>query len=62
MTIKYFYACDNCGHEYAEQRRDSESQFFTNCHSCSNGTYIEVSSEVIEEIIEEVVNDETPSE
>ena len=66
MVIKYFYECDKCGHTYAEQRTDSESQYFTVCASCGEGSYIETSQQVIEAIpevvIPEVVIDEAASE
>lgn len=39
MTIRYEYECDSCGHDYVEQRNESDPQFFTTCNSCGVGTY-----------------------
>lgn len=54
MTTKYEYVCDKCGHEYAEQRNETEPQYFTSCNSC-DGSYVETGSTFIEETPEVVI-------
>lgn len=37
MTIRYNYACSNCGANYTEQRNKTESQYFVKCFTCKKG-------------------------
>ena len=32
---KYFYICEDCGHDYIEQRTESEPVYKTACNNCS---------------------------
>lgn len=39
MATRYEYKCDACGHDYVEQRNESDSQFFTTCNDCGSEKY-----------------------
>jgi len=60
---RYEYKCADCSYDYAEQRRESESQYFTSCPSCKgnllleNEIFIEEEIVVIPEIIVEAVDE-----
>lgn len=42
MAFKYIYNCNTCGYEYIEQRdEDNAIPYFSICHGCSNGEYVE---------------------
>lgn len=62
MTIKYNYKCSSCEKTYSEQRTAEENQFFVTCQACLNGTYEEISVEVISEIVERASAPETVEE
>lgn len=73
MTIKFEYKCNNCFHDYAEQRgNDEPNPYFTTCHSCGVGTYEETAQTVLapeperasgpEIIAPEISSEETPAE
>ena len=48
MTIKYTYKCDTCSHNYFEQRGEDEpNAYITLCNYCDNGTYGEISKEIL---------------
>jgi hypothetical protein len=66
---RYEYSCADCSYLYVEQRRESDAQYFTNCHGCGgdyvldNTTYVEdevIPVVIIPEIIEEVIDEATP--
>ena len=66
MTIKYIYKCDTCSHNYFEQRgKDEPNPYFTSCNSCYNGTYGEISKEILSlepERVAAPIVEETPTE
>jgi hypothetical protein len=39
MIIRYNYACTICAHEYIEQRKEEENQYFVKCQSCFQGEF-----------------------
>ena len=69
MTIKYEYQCNNCQHNYIEQRgNDEPNPYFVICNSCGNGEYQEINKTIlaaeperlsapIENIIEEPITE-----
>jgi hypothetical protein len=68
LTTQFKYKCDKCDANYLEQRKDAESQFFTNCNACDAGTYVEISSTFLEpdelpvEATTEAILETTPEE
>jgi peptide subunit release factor 1 (eRF1) len=66
---RYEYSCPDCFYQYVEQRRESDNQYFSNCHGCgaeyslTNTTYVEdevIPVIIIPEIIDEVIDEVTP--
>lgn len=48
MTIKFEYKCNNCEHDYIEQRgNDEPNPFFSVCHNCKIGTYVETNQVIL---------------
>jgi peptide subunit release factor 1 (eRF1) len=50
MTTRFIYKCNNCNHEYSEQRPNEELlPYFSICHSCTVGEYEEINKDVLSE-------------
>jgi len=60
MTVRYFYLCDLCGHDYMEQREETEQQYFVTCNSCGNGSYQLKEQVQVEEPVEVLPAPEIP--
>jgi hypothetical protein len=64
MTFRYFYSCNACGHNYIEQRLETELQYIVICNSCRTGSYqLQKEVQLEEPVIEEpIVITELPIE
>jgi ssDNA-binding Zn-finger/Zn-ribbon topoisomerase 1 len=56
MTVKFYYKCESCGHDYIEQRGADESPFFVICSNCKTGKYKQTKKEILSDVIELNVN------
>lgn len=58
---RYEYKCSACVNEYIEQRKESESQYFTQCSKCNADLVLENTVFLEDEVIQPAVVDEAPT-